>query len=57
MKTALLKKVPWKGVLKTFGVVAIGVASAMGAYETDAKVQTAIKKVAEKSLEAMEKKS
>ena len=57
MKTALLKKVPWKGVLKGVGVCALGVASVMGAFETDEKVQKAVKMVASKTLEKMEKGS
>lgn len=57
MKTALLKKVPWRGVLKGVGVVAIGAASMMGAFESDKKVQQAVKMVASKTVEKMEKGS
>lgn len=50
-------KLPVKTILKVIGVAAIGVASAMGAAESDEKVQKFIKMVASKSLETMEKKS
>ena len=50
-------KIPWRPIIKAVGVVAVGVASVMGAMETDEKVQKVIKKVASKSLETMEKKS
>ena len=51
-----MMKVPWRIVLKVVGVTAVGVASAMGAAESDKKVQKVIKMVASKSLETMEKK-
>lgn len=50
-------KVPVKLILKVVGITAVGVASAMGAAESDEKVQKFIKMVASKSLETMEKKS
>lgn len=50
-------KIPVKLICKVGGALLIGVASVMGAMETDEKVQKVIKKVASKSLETMEKKS
>lgn len=56
MKTTLLKKVPWKTVLKIGGVAALGVSSVLSALDTDEKTQELVKKLAEKSVSAMEKK-
>ena len=50
-------KIPWRHIIKTVGVIAVGAASVMGAMEADENVQKVIKKVASKSLETMEKKS
>lgn len=50
-KLLVLSKVPWRKVAKAVGVVALGAASVLGAMETDEKVQSAIKKIAAKSVE------
>ena len=49
-------KVPWRTVLRVFGVIATGAAAVWGAVESDDKVQKFVKMAAEKSLETMEKK-
>ena len=53
MKMTVLKKVPWRKVIKGVAVCATGAAAMMGAYETDEKVQKVIKMAASK----MDKKS
>lgn len=50
----LLKKVPWKGVLKVGGIIMVGVSSVMSAYDGDEKTQAMIKKVAEKYMSFVE---
>lgn len=55
MKAKLLKKVPWKTVLKVGGVAALGVSSVMSAMDTDEKTQAFVKKLAEKSASFLEK--
>lgn len=50
-------KMPWKTICKVGGALLVGVGAAMGAAESDPKVQKFIKMVASKSLETMEKKS
>jgi hypothetical protein len=50
-------KVPWRTILRVVGVLATGTAAVWGAVESDDKVQKAVKMVASKSLETMEKKS
>lgn len=49
-KAELLKKVPWRKVFKYVGAGALGVASVMGAFETDEKVQKVCKKAASKLI-------
>lgn len=51
----LLKKVPWKTVLKVAGVTAIGASSVMSAMDTDKKTQEFVKTLAEKSTNLMKK--
>lgn len=50
MGISLLTKVPWRKVIKVIGVTSMGVASVMGAMESDEKVQKVIKKLATKAI-------
>lgn len=52
----LLKKVPWKAVLRVAGYAAVGVASVWSAVDTDEKTQEFVKKLAEKSSTLVEKR-
>lgn len=55
MKAELLKKVPWKKVLKVAGATALGVSSMMSAYDTDKNVQKVVKMAASKIVTKCEK--
>ena len=48
MKTQILKKLPWKTILRGVGYTAVGAAAVMSAAKADENTQVVIKKVAEK---------
>lgn len=48
MKTEILKKLPWKTILRVVGYSAVGGAAVISAAKADENTQVAIKKVAEK---------
>ena len=50
MKTEILKKLPWKKILKLGGITAVGVSAVMSANDTDENVQELLKKLAKKAV-------
>ena len=50
MKTEILKKLPWKTILRAVGYTAIGGAAVMSAAKADENTQAVIKKLAEKTV-------